>query len=690
MTEDATLTFDGKGAILPESHPCNCSAGTAFLPVTKQRLQGGMGLNFLPVRGAAAAAAFLCILPATAHAAPPETDEVLSTPLASQGRGSPGDQDLARMSLEELSMVEVTSVSRRPEALAEAAAAIFVISAEDIRRSGALTLPEVLRLAPNLNVQRVNAVDYAISARGFNGYETANKLLVMVDGRSIYSTLHSGVFWDARDLMLEDIERIEVISGPGGALYGANAMNGVINITTRSALDTVGTLVSVAAGTEDASVMLRHGGRLGETGAWRAFVRATSHGDSFNPAGGDATDGATGLRGGARFDWTAGANRLTLQGDVFENDLTINEDYSGIGTQVSGHNVLGRWSRPLAGGAFQMQAYYDRFERLEPGSMEDNDTWDVSAQHTLDLGRHHLVYGAGYRSVQSRFLTAPGGAFLAPEDLTLRLTNVFVQDQIALTDALTLTLGAKFEDNSFTGKEFLPNIRLGWERPGGDLMWAAISRASRTPNRIERGLTLPGFLVGGDFQSETLTAWELGYRANPLPRASFSISAFYNDYDDLRTVSLDPVTVFPLTFTNFGGGEAWGVEAWGSFDVNERWRISAGLSTLEKDFPDPGAPRDITALVSVGDDPGYQFLLRSQSQISDALELDVRLRAVDELADTDAYVEADARLGWRLTDTLEVSITGQNLIGDRRIETGDPVRRRAFGRSVHAALRASF
>ena len=596
------------------------------------------------------------------------------------------------MSLEELSMVEVVSVSRRPEALADAAAAIYVISADDVRRSGANSLPEVLRLAPNLNVQRMNSVDYAISARGFNGYETSNKLLVMVDGRSVYSTLSSGVFWDARDLMLEDIERIEVISGPGGALYGSNAMNGVINIITKSARDTVGTLVSVGGGNEEATFALRHGGRLGESGGWRVHLIGSTRDDSFRLTGGDATDAAERLRGGARLDWNAGVNELTLQGDMFDNAVAINEDFSGTETRVSGHNVLGRWARPLAGGEFQVQAYYDRFERAEPGSVEDSDTWDLSAQQAFSRGRHQVVFGAGYRTVQSRFLPAPGGAFLDPEELTLTLTNVFVQDQIALTDSLTLTLGAKYEDNSFSGEEFLPNIRLGWSRPGGDLVWGAISRASRTPNRIERGLTLPGFLVGGDFQSETLTAYELGYRANPMPRASFSVSAFYNVYDDLRTASLDAVTVFPLRLTNFGAGEAWGVEAWGSYDVTDRWRVSAGLSTLEKDFSAPPSALDISGLASVGDDPGYQVLLRSQSQISDTLDLDVRLRAVDELqtTGTDSYIEADVRLGWRLTPTLEMSVTGQNLIEERRVENGDPARRRAFGRSVFAALRVSF
>jgi len=643
-----------------------------------------------------AATALLCALPAFAHAGEPEavnrqvvvSDSPEPSGISSQGLSD--GPDLARMSLEELSMVEVTSVSRRPQALADAAAAIFVISAEDIRRSGATSLPEVLRLAPNLNVQRVNSVDYAISARGFNGYETSNKLLVLVDGRSIYSTLSSGVFWDARDLMLEDIERIEVVSGPGGALYGSNAMNGVINIITRSASDTVGTLISAGVGTGDATLALRHGGRLGGSGAWRAYVAGSTRDDSYRLTGGDARDAAETLRGGVRLDWTAGVNTLTLQGDVFDNEVAINEDFSGTETRVSGRNVLGRWGRPLAGGELQVQAYYDRFERVEPGSVEDSDTWDLSAQQAFAWGRHRLVFGAGYRSVQSRFVAPPGGAFLDPEELTLGLTNIFVQDQIALTDALTLTLGAKYEDNSFSGEEFLPNVRLGWKRPGGDLVWAAISRASRTPNRIERGLTLPGFLVGGDFGSETLTAYELGYRANPLPKASFSVSAFYNVYDDLRTTSLNPATFLPLSFTNGGAGEAWGIEAWGSYDLTDRWRISAGLSTLEKDFSAPASALDISGLASVGDDPGYQVLLRSQSEITDALDLDVRLRAVDELATVDSYVEADVRLGWRVTDTLELSVTGQNLIEGRRVETGDPVRQRAFGRSVFAGLRVSF
>ena len=600
------------------------------------------------------------------------------------------DPDLSRLSLEELALVEVTSVSRRPETLGSAAAAIYVISGQDIRRSGVTSVPEALRLAPNLNVQRVNAVDYAISARGFNGFETSNKLLVLVDGRTLYSTLSSGVFWDARDLMLEDIDRIEVISGPGGALYGANAVNGVINIITKPAGDTVGTVVAAGVGSEDLTLSLRRGGRLGSSGAWRVYVTGFARDDSFERDGSEAADAADGVRAGARMDWSVGENRLTLQGDAFDNTVAINEDSSGVDTAVTGGNLAGRWSRPLMGGEFEAQAYYDRFERREPGTQEATDTYDLLLQQTYHAGRHQLVWGGGYRAVRSSFVPTPGGAFLNPPARTLTLANLFAQDQITLRPGLVLTVGAKFEDNSFSGREILPNARLAWERERGDLIWAAVSRASRTPNRIERDLTLPGFLEGGDFQSERLTAYEVGYRARSVDSLSVSVSAFYNVYDHLRTASPTPVTVFPLRLTNLGEGTTYGIEAWGSYDVTPSWRLSAGVTTLAKDFETDPQGTDISGLASLGDDPDVQLIARSQSSITDRLDLDVRLRALDDLAQVAGYVEADARLGWRLTDSLELSLTGQNLLADRRVETGDPLRARAFGRSVTAGLRVAF
>lgn len=598
--------------------------------------------------------------------------------------------ELSTLSLEQLSQVVVTSVSRRPEALADAAAAVFVISREDIKRSGATTLPEVLRLAPNLNVQRVNSVDYAISARGFNGFETSNKLLVLQDGRSLYSTLHSGVFWDARDLLLENVERIEVISGPGGALYGANAVNGVINIITSPAHDTAGGLVKVGYGNEDNSVALRYGSALGRDGAWRAYLTASSRDDSLKPGGGKATDGATGLSGGARLDLGTGAGRLTLQGDLFDNRVAVNENFTGDETSVSGGNILGLWSRALADGELRLQAYYDYFRRAEPGSEETSDTYDITVEHTSSWGQHQVVWGGGYRTVRSSFQQTPGGAFLDPAERRLNLASLFVQDQIDLGRGLTLTLGGKLEDNSFAGREFLPNARLGWALSDGSLAWAAVSRAARTPNRIERDLTLPGFLVGGAFRSESLIAYEAGYRTTPRPNLSVSASAFYNVYDDLRTASFNPVTQLPLTLTNHGQGETYGLEVWGSYDVSAAWRLSAGLSVLEKSFEIDPRGSDITGLASVGSDPGHQVLLRSQSDLTDRIWLDLSLRAVDGLVTTPAYVEVDAHLAFQVSDRVKLSLTGQNLIDARHEETDDPARRRAFGRSLQAVLRLGF
>jgi len=602
------------------------------------------------------------------------------------------DADLSRLSLEELADVEITSVSRRPQPVGEAAAAIYVISADDIRRSGVTSLPEVLRLAPNLQVQRVNAADYAISARGFNGFETSNKLQVLVNGRSIYSTLQAGVFWDVRTPMLEDIERIEVISGPGGTLYGANSVNGVINIIMRSSADTQGTLVSAGAGNEDRTLAIRHGSRLGDTATWRVYASAFDRDDSFRESGDDATDSTSGVRGGARGDWMLGANTLAVTTEIFRNQMRTNEDFTGQKTHADGGHVVGLWTHAFErAGELQVQAYYDKIELVEPLLTELNDTYDLHVQHAFTWGRHHVVWGGGYRNVATELRTLlPSG--LDPAERTVSLGNVFVQDQIDLAATLRLTIGLKYENNSFTGEELLPNVRLAWSRADGSLFWGAVSRASRTPNRIERDLTLPGFLEGGDFQSEVLTAYEIGYRANPSPNTAISISGFYNEYDELRTVQVTPVTFLPISFANDGRGTTHGIEAWGSWDVAPTWRLSAGVATLEKDFELEPGTSDLSDLASVGDDPSYQVLLRSQAELTDSLELDVRLRAVDELdrSGVESYVEADARLGWQVTEQVELAVTGQNLLDEHRLETADPARRRAFGRSVFANLRWSF
>jgi iron complex outermembrane recepter protein len=600
------------------------------------------------------------------------------------------DPDLTRLSLEELAQIEVTSVSRRPESLARAADSVFVITRDDIRRSGAPNLPEVLRLAPNLNVQRVNAVDYAVSARGFNGFETSNKLLVLLDGRTLYSTLSSGVFWDARMMPLQDIERIEVISGPGGALYGANAVNGVINIVTRPASNTQGLQVDAGAGTEDRTLSVRYGGRLGDRTAWRVYASGFERDDSFAPGGGSANDAASGLRAGGRLDWSGADQQITVQGDVFDNTVAVNEDTLGVQTAVRGGNILGRWTRELRGGTFEAQAFYDRFERDEPGGLETSDTWDIALQHAVARGGTQWVIGGGYRVVESGYRTLPGAPFLDPAERTLTLGNLFAQSQTRLPGDVTLTLGVKVEDSNLTGIQWLPSLRLARTTGSGDLWWASVSRASRTPNRIEQGLTLPGFLEPGDFDAERLTAWEAGYRARPMDRLTLSVSVFLHDYDDLRTVSATPVTVLPFQLTNFGRGHSYGLEAWGGYQVSPTWRLSAGLSTLSKSFevrPDGG---DRTFLNSTGDDPSHQLLVQSQHELTDSLSLDLRLRAVDGLETVPAYEELDVRLAWQVTERLELAVNGQNLLNSRRQEAGDPARARVFGRGVYATLSVGF
>jgi iron complex outermembrane receptor protein len=614
-----------------------------------------------------------------------------STSTAAEEFHNPGlGQDLSRLSLEELAQVEVTSVSRRPESLARAADSIFVITRDDIRRSGASSLPEVLRLAPNLNVQRLNSVDYAISSRGFNGFETSNKLLVLLDGRTLYSPLSSGVFWDAHMIPLADIDRIEVVSGPGGTLYGANAVNGVINIVTRPAAETQGPRIDAGVGTEGRDINVRYGGRLGDRTAWRAYVSAFEREDSFAPRGGSANDAASGVLAGGRLDWAGVGQRFTLQGDVFDNTVAVNEDTLGVGTAVRGGNVLGRWVRDLGGGTFEAQGFYDRFERDEPGGVETSDTLDVLLQHAFERGRTQWVVGSGYRVVESTYRTSPGAPFLDPPERTLTLGNLFAQSQTRLPRDVILTLGVKVEESNLTGTQWLPSLRVAHTSPNGDLWWAAVSRASRTPNRIEQGLTLPGFLAPGDFHAERLTAWEAGYRVRPMERLNLSISAFFHDYDELRTVSLTPVTVLPFQLTNFGRGHSYGLEAWAGYQISPSWRVSGGIHTLSKSFevrPDAGRP---SILNSTGDDPSYQLLLRSQHDLTDVLSLDLRLRAVGDLETVSSYEELDARLAWRVIEGLELALNGQNLLNSRRQENADPARARVFGRGVYATLSFGF
>lgn len=615
--------------------------------------------------------------------------------LASGARAAEATGDLARLSIEDLANVEIVSVSKHPERLSEAAASVFVISGDDIRRSGAQSLPEALRLAPNLNVQRVDALDYGISARGLNGFESANKLLVLIDGRSVYSPFFAGVEWSQLQPDLPDLDRIEVISGPGGALWGANAVNGVINVVSRPADETQGLLVDVIGGSGDDSATVRYGGPLGSAGAFRVYVNGVNRADTLR-GGRDAGDQWDGGQLGFRTDLTRGRDRFTLQGDAYLDAVPSSIPARPEG-KLEGSNLLGRWTRGLAGESrLEVQAYYDRYERRARGILDGVVTWDVQAQYSFSWGPNRIVAGAGYRRWHDRFANYVNGFVLDPPSRTTTLGNVFVQDQIDFGDA-TLTLGLKAEDNSFSGVELMPSVRLAWKTSETGMVWGAVSRAVRSPSRLDRELVFPPFLLASTFEPERLVAYEVGYRGQPAARLSFSATLFYHQYEAIRSNEATPVTLFPIRIGNGLEGETWGLETWADVDLSQDWRLSAGLTAMGKDFRASAGSADISRLAAAGHDPAVQASLRSQARLTPTLDLDLRLRYVGDTPreqfggylDAPAYVEADARLAWQVSDRVELSVAGLNLLDDAHVEATEP-RRTALGRSIQAGLRFSW
>jgi iron complex outermembrane receptor protein len=603
-------------------------------------------------------------------------------------------QDLVDLSFEELSQIEVTSVSKRAEPLSRSPAAIYVISGDDIRRSGVTSLAEALRLAPNLEVARVDAQTYTISPHGLNSVNASNKLLVLIDGRSIYTPFFSSVFWDQQDVMLADVERIEVISGPGGALWGANAMNGVINVITKAAGDTQRGVVDAELGNRLQQGAMRWGGKLGDAGRYRVYAQAAGESQTFLTGGDGASDDWRSTQAGFRADVTALGSAFTVQGDMYENILDT------PGGRRSGGNVLGRWTRQLSGGStLQVQAYYDQQHRDDLAATggsgsEQLDTYDIEAEHNFAIGRNQqVVWGIGQRVWRDEFVNTSNPFVLMPQSQALRLTSVFGQDTIALRDDLSLTLGGKFEYSSFSGWAFMPSVRMGWQATARDFVWGAISRAVRPPSRLERDLTAPGIVdTSPSFQSEKLIAYEAGWRSQLSSQASLSISLFYNDYDDLRTTSPTPVTILPVTFGNGLEGHTYGVDAWGSWSPLPWWRINPGVGFLRKDFHLKPGEVDIAGVQTVlGHDPAHQVFLRSYMDLPHNTELYIGLRQIAALPDVavPSYFEADVRLGWHVTPKLELALVGQNLIHARHAEAaGTPIHE--IPRSVYVGARWSF
>ena len=599
------------------------------------------------------------------------------------------EPSLSNLSIEELARLNVRSASKRDEPLSEAPTALYVITGEEITDSAATSLPEALRLAPNLEVQQVDARQYAITARGFNSLETSNKLLVLMDGRSIYSTLASSVFWELHNPLVEDIRQIEVISGPGGTLYGANAVNGVVSFVTRDASDTLGVLARATAGDEERTLGARIGVPIGANGAVRVYGHWFDREDLPPGAGPDVDDRFRGWQGGFRSDFAGSADHFTLQGDIFDTDTSA---LPGDGDH--GRNLLARWSRDLSPhSSLRIQAYYDYFKRRFLLVQDSLETVDFDAQYSLDTGSHEIVLGGGVRTTRDEFVNNLNAFQLEPPSRRLWFFNLFAQDRIALGPSLALILGLKAERTTFTGIELLPNVRLTWHPGENHLLWAAVSRAIRTPSRIDRQLVNPPLLAAADdFVSEKLIAFEAGYRGQPTTWTSLSVSLFFNLYDDIRTTEFTG-NPLPVRLQNGLRGHTYGLEAWSSSQLTAWWRLSLGLSTLWKHFElEPGRV-DLAARDSLGHDPNYQLFARSHFDLTERLALNAGLRWIGKI-DGDPgigdYVEADARLAYRLADNLELYVAGRNLLHRTHAESDDPQRAQLSQRSLYAGTRVTF
>ena len=598
-------------------------------------------------------------------------------------------QDLSNLSIEELARLNVRSASKSDEPLSQAPTALFVITGDEIMDTAATSLPEALRMAPNLQVQQVDARQYAITARGFNSAETANKLLVLLDGRSIYSTLASTVFWELHNRLVEDIQQIEVISGPGGTLYGPNAVNGVVNFVTRDAHDTLGLLARATAGDEERSLGARFGMPLGADGAVRVYGHYYDREDLPEGLGPPIDDRFRGWQAGFRSDFAGSADHFTFQGDIFDSDT------GGLpGDGDSGHNLLARWTRDVSErSSLRVQAYYDFFERDFIQVHDSLQTFDVEVQYNRRAGAHDLVAGGGVRTQRDEFVNNLNAFHLEPESRRLWVFNLFAQDRIALDAELSLILGLKAERTTFTGVELLPNVRLAWQPDETNMVWAAVSRAVRTPSRIDRQLVnLPLLAPAVDFMSEKLIAFEAGYRGQPAAWTSLSVSVFFNLYDDLRSTEFTG-SPLPIRLSNGLEGHSYGIEAWSSSQLTPWWRLNLGLATLWKHFEIAPGRVDLAGFDSLGHDPEYQLLGRSQMDLTDRLSLNLGLRWIGEIEATPGigdYVEADGRLGYRVNDHLELYVAGRNLLHRTHFESDDFQRAQLAQRSLYAGTRVRF
>lgn len=595
----------------------------------------------------------------------------------------PQVNDLKALSIEELMNIEVTLVSRQSEKLAVTPAAIQVLTGEIIRRSSAVRLPEVLRLAPNLQVAQTSSHSWAITARGFNGApytsnSLSNKLLVMMDGRTIYTPLFGGVFWDAQNVLLEDIEQIEVVSGPGATMWGANAVNGVINIQRKPAKQTQGFYATGALGTFiNHDFGIRYGGKLGEDVYFRVYGLRQNNDHTFTLDDESAADRWKMNQAGFRLDYEASdRDRLTVQGDFYggsESGLHSNH--------LDGQNLLARWEHTVSETSdVRLQVYADRTRRSQPvtGFREELFTYDIDLQHTFSAGdRHRMVIGAGYRFMQDRIVTAPSLMF-APADLNFSFANAFFQDNIRIVkDRLRLILGTKLSKNHYSGLGLQPSARIAWTPDETSGVWLAVSHALRSASRVDTDLTVP-IMGHKTFRWEKLTALELGYRLGLSQRANVSLVTFLNYYDDLR--SIDSIGVGGVGFRNHQKATSWGGEFAFNYHVFDRWKIRGGYTYMSKTFQ-----KEHESVMDGSDtfeslDPTHQALLHSMIDLPGNFSFDMDARYVGALSRArvgvaelspavPSYFTFNMRLGW-VWQSLDFSVVGRNLWNRRVQEFG--------------------
>jgi iron complex outermembrane receptor protein len=592
-------------------------------------------------------------------------------------------EGLKRLSLEELANVEVTSASKSSQPLSEAPVALYVITQDEIMRSGAQSIPEALRLAPNLQVTQLSANNYVVTARGFGGDPQAqnfsNKLLVLIDGRSVYTPLYSGVYYDAQDVLLDDVARIEVISGPGATLWGANAMNGVINIITRAAAETQGGLVATGGGNLERNFNARYGGALNDATQYRLYTKLTDNSALELPNGTSAHDAWSKAQGGFRIDWEQGADAATLQGDAYraaENQLGADD----VG--IAGANALARWQHTTEGSQLQVQAYVDQTQRRAPigGDAFVLHTYDVEIQDSVSAGAsQRVVFGAGER-VNSYGITNAGPLLFVPPNRALTLSDVFAQDTISLARPLKLTIGLKLEDDPYWGWTPLPDVRLAWNVTAGNFLWAAASKSIRSPTPFDDDVVekLGGSvaLTGNpNFKPERLTAYEVGYRGEPTRLISVSVSTFYNIYDDLRSIEPNPETgFFPLRWGNGIEGDTYGVEAWANVQLTNWWRLGPGVRWLHKHLWFGSGASGLLGVAQAGVDPSTQASLRSSMDLGGAMTFDTSLEHVTALSGLVApgYYDLTARFAWQVSRAVNLSIAGFNLTQAHHIEFALP------------------